>query len=304
VGRADDEARGDAERAMRVALIGCGYAGRVLLRCLISRGDPVRATTTTEGRLSQLAALGAEPRVVRSDKPETLGRTLEGAEAIVYLAPPAADQSPEALAQALAGACPSSLKVLLYGSTTGVYGPDADADAWVDERTQPDPAHERGAQRLAIERALYATGLPLRVLRIAGIYGPGRTLADSMRRQELLLFDGGPPTSRVHVEDLARLMVAMLGPSAPPLALACDEAPVPTLEVARYTAELLGLEVPAPIPIEDAKRLMSKRAMEMRLGGHRCRSLVRERLIGALEYPSYREGVPASLRAEGLLRGT
>lgn len=286
---------------MRVAVIGCGYAGRVLLRRLVSRGDPVRATTTTEARLSQLAALGAEPRVVRSDRPESLGRTLEGTEAIVYLAPPAPDQTAEALAQTLAAACPSSLRVLLYGSTTGVYGAGPTPDAWVDERTLPAPAHDRGVQRLAVERALYAAGLPLKVLRIAGIYGPGRTLADSMRREELLVFEGGPPTSRIHVTDLAHLMEAMLEPTAPSLAIACDELPAATLDVARYTAELLGIAPPTPIPFEDAQRLMSKKALEMRLGGHRCRSLVRERLIGALTYPTYREGIRASLRDEGAL---
>ena len=286
---------------MKIAVIGCGYTGRVLLRRLVSRGDPVRATTTTEARLSQLAALGAEPRVVRSDRPDTLGRTLEGMEAIIYLAPPAADQAPDALAKALADAAPSSLKVLLYGSTTGVYGAAEGPEVWVDERTLPAPLHERGAQRLAVERALYAAGLPLKVLRIAGIYGPGRTLADALRRHELLVFEGGPHTSRIHVEDLATLIEAMLEPSAPPLAIACDEQPAPTLDVARYTAELLGLPAPAPIALEDAKRLMSPRALEMRLGGHRCRSLVRERLVGALKYPSYRQGVPAALRGEGSL---
>ncbi len=290
---------------MRIAVIGCGYTGRVLLRRLVSRGDPVRATTTTEARLSQLASLGAEPRVVRSDRPESLGRTLDGVEAIIYLAPPAAEQAPDELARTLANACPSSLKVLLYGSSTAVYGqgtPGTDAgETWVDERTPPAPTHERGAQRLAVERALYASGLPLRVLRIAGIYGPGRTLADAMRRHELLVFEGGPATSRIHVEDLAHIMEAMLEPGAPRLAIACDERPAETLEVARYTAELLGLPPPTPIPFEDAQRLMSKRALEMRLGGHRCRSLIRERLIGRLKYPTYREGVPAALRDEGAL---
>lgn len=286
---------------MRVAVIGCGYSGRALTRRLIARGDPVRATTTTEARLSQLAALGAEPRVMRSDRPDLLGRTLEGSEAIVYLAPPAADQTPEALAESLAAACPSSLRVLVYGSSTGVYGPEAGPDGWVDERTTPEPAHERGAQRLAVERALYAAGLPLKVARIAGIYGPGRTLADSMRRQELLVFEGGPVTSRIHVEDLARILEAMLEPGAPPLTIACDAQPATTLDVARYTAELLALPPPTPIPFADAQRLMSKRALEMRLGGHRCRSLVRERLIGALRYPTYREGVRAALYDEGAL---
>jgi len=286
---------------MKVAIIGCGYAGRILARRLIARGDPVRATTTRETRLSALAALGADPRVMRSETTDALSRALDGVDSVVYLAPPAAGQSPDALATAIASACSSSLTTFVYGSTTGVYGPPKDPDGWVDERQDPGPLHERGAQRLAVERSLYAVGLPLKVVRIAGIYGPGRTLADAMRREELVLFEGGPPTSRVHVEDLARLLEAMLDPKSPRLAIACDEKPAETLEVAKYTAELLGLTLPAAIPFEDAKRLMSPRALEMRLGGHKCRSVVRERLIGKLTYPTYREGVRASLSDEGRL---
>ena len=89
-------------------------------------------------------------------------------------------------------------------------------------------------------------------------------------------------------------------PTAPPLVLACDEAPATTLEVARFTAELLDIDVPAPVPLEDAKRVLSPSALELRLGGHRCRSLVRDKLIGELSYPTYREGIRASLATEGL----
>ena len=93
----------------------------------------------------------------------------------------------------------------------------------------------------------------------------------------------------------------MSEPGAPPLAIGCDEEPAETIEVARYTCALLKKKLPDPVSIEDAKRVLSPAALEMRLGGRRCRSLVREKLIGALEYPTYREGVRASLVAEGSL---
>ena len=283
----------------KIAVIGCGYAGRVLARRLIDRGNPVLATTTTEARLSSLAALGAEPVMVRADRPELIERAMSGADAVVYLAPPMKGQSPEALAKMLAQAAPSSLKSFVYGSSTGVYGQFEDPETVVDELTPPRDPHERGRDRLAVEQALAAAGLPLSVVRIAGIYGPGRTLKDSMRKESLVLFEGGPKTSRIHVEDLARILEAMIEPSAPPLVLACDDLPATTLDVARYTAELLGLTAPDPVPLEDAKRIMSPAAHEMRLGGHCCRSIVRPKLIGDLTYPTYREGVRASLVDEG-----
>jgi nucleoside-diphosphate-sugar epimerase len=287
--------------AMKTVIIGCGYAGRVLARRLVARGDPVRATTTTETKLASLATLGAEPVLFRADKKETLARTMKDAEAVVYLAPPSKDHGPEEMAKAIAEAAPRTLRTLVYGSSTGVYGKLHDPELWVDETTPPRADKDRGKERLDMERALAAQGLPLKIVRIAGIYGPGRTLRDQIRRESLLVFAGGGPTSRIHVEDLSRILEAMTLPASPPIALACDEEPAPTLDVACYTCLLLGLQPPAPITIEDAKRIMSPSAIELRLNGHRCRSLVRKRLIGALEYPTYREGVRASLEAEGAL---
>lgn len=285
---------------MRVAIVGCGYTGQVLARRLIERGNPVRATTTSETRLSQLAALGAEPTLLRTDRPETLAAGLEGAEAVVHLAPPDADPDPRRLAETFARAVSPSLRVFVYGSTTGVFGDHG--EAWVDEDTPPNAPHARGLRRLATEEALRQVGLPLKVVRIAGIYGPGRTMRSAIEREALILVEGAPSTSRIHVEDLARLLEAMLNPEAPALAIACDEEPAPTIDVARYTCELLGLEPPAPVTLEEARRVLSSTAQEMRLGGHRCRSKVRARLVGDLRYPTYREGVKASLEMEGTLR--
>jgi nucleoside-diphosphate-sugar epimerase len=172
---------------------------------------------------------------------------------------------------------------------------------WVDELTKPVHLTPRGQARLDYESGLRDQGLPVRVLRIAGIYGPGRTLREQIERDALILFEGQPPTSRIHVEDLVRLIEAMMEPKAPELAVACDELPATTTEIARYTCSLLGRMPPEPVQVEDARRVLSPQALEMRLGGHRCRSLVRERLIGKLTYPTYLEGIPASLEAEGAL---
>lgn len=298
----------------KVVILGCGYVGRLLARRLVARGDPVRATTTTEAKLDQLGALGVEPALVRADQPESFRDAMADAEVVVHLAPPGVE-SATSLARRVRDATGPALRVYLYGSSTAAFGRSAaraegprsapaDPEAWVDETTPPGELNPRGLARLEHERALADVDLPLRVLRIAGIYGPGRTLRDQIERDALVLFHGPPPTSRIHVEDLVRLLEAMIAPGAdvPPLVVACDEAPATTLEVARYTCMLLGRTPPEPVALEDARRVMSPLALEMRLGGHRCRSLHRERLIGALSYPTYREGVRQSLEAEGALR--
>ena len=102
-------------------------------------------------------------------------------------------------------------------------------------------------------------------------------------------------TSRIHVHDLARLLVALTGPQVPGLVVGCDERPARTVEVAAYTCELLGRPMPPIHSKEEALAGMSSQAREMRTAGRRCRSLHREALIGALRYPSYREGMRDAL---------
>jgi nucleoside-diphosphate-sugar epimerase len=285
----------------RVVILGCGYAGRALARRLIARGEPGRATTTSSSKITSLRDLGADVVFLDRERRDSYRAALSEATAVVHLAPPPQHESIEEEVDRVVRSLGDRLEAYVYGSTTGVFG-NADGGQWIDESTPPRDPAEKGRVRLEYERALAAAKVPLKVVRIAGIYGPGRTLRESLAKQSLLLFEGGPPTSRIHVEDLARLLEAMARPSSPPLAIACDELPAPTLDVARYTCELLGIEAPAPVALEDAKRVLSPAAIEMRLGGRRCRSLVREKLIGPLDHPTYREGVKASLIAEGALR--
>lgn len=285
---------------MRVTILGCGYSGGRLLERLVARGDAVRATTTSTGRLEALRAAGAEPLQLDLDDPDApLEAAIGDAEAVVLLAPPSARGPLEPLAKRLAAAAGPQLVSFVYGSTTGACGAPPSPDAWIDEATPAGVLAPRGARRAEQEAALEATGLPLRVLRIAGIYGPGRTLVGPLSSGELQLFHGGPPTSRVHVDDLARLLEALLRPDAPRLVIACDEAPAPTLEVARFTANLTGQPLPRILSLDEARRRLSPASIEMRLGGRRCRSLERARLIGPLLHPTFREGVRASLAAEG-----
>ncbi|MBI2374570.1 MAG: NAD(P)H-binding protein [Deltaproteobacteria bacterium] len=282
---------------MRVGIVGVGYSGLVLARLLHARGDEVIGTTTTPARVPVLESEGIRARAIQRGDDATLRAALEAVDAVVWLSPPS--EHVELDATLAVSSFPAKARSFVYGSTTGVYGP-VGPDEWVDERARPRDAGPAGLARLQMERNLDESGIPLRVVRIAGIYGPGRTLREGLRSGQLMLFDGGPPRSRVHVEDLARILAAMLAPAAPALALATDELPATTLEVARYTAALLGLPIPEVMGLEDAKRL-NPRTAQLRLEGRRCRSLVREALIGPLEYPTYREGVRASLEAEGAL---
>lgn len=283
---------------MKVAVIGAGYVGEPLVARWVEAGVSVVATTTTPAKRGRLEALGAQVVELSTEAPSDVRFDVD---AVVHLAPPPRAQSAAAEARFLRGACTERVRTYLYGSTTGVFGEHG--DTWIDESTPPGRLGARGQRRLDTEHALADAGLPLSVVRIAGIYGPGRTLLASMARDGFVLFEGGPPTSRVHVDDLVSLIVGMVAPGAPKLAIACDDEPATTLEVARYTCGLVGQPMPEVLELEAAKARLSPAALEMRMGGRRCRSNVRAAVMGPLAHPTYREGVRASLVAEGIITG-
>ncbi|MEL6185936.1 MAG: hypothetical protein AAFU79_15030, partial [Myxococcota bacterium] len=110
------------------------------------------------------------------------------------------------------------------------------------------------------------------------------------------LVRGPSRKSRIHRDDLARILSAMvLHAAPPPLMVACDERPATTLEVASFAAAQLGLDLPEVLSREEASKAMSARARELRMNGKRCRSLYREDLIGPLDYPTYQEGIASAL---------
>jgi nucleoside-diphosphate-sugar epimerase len=282
---------------VKVGILGCGYSGVRLAERLVRDGHDARGSVRSEEKRTALERRGIDARVADLADADSLRAFAQGLDALVHLAPPPAVEEVHDEVDRLQAALPECVERVVYGSTTGVFGR---VDGWIDERTPPGPRAARGEKRARYEEALAATGRPTRIVRIAGIYGPGRTTKHAIDRG-LVLFEGGPPTSRVHVADLARILAAMLRDDAPELVIACDDAPAPTLEVARYVLGCLDEPMPPVLTREEAEAQMSPAAREMRLGGRRCRSVERSGLIGDLTYPTYRQGMKAALIEDGLL---
>ena len=155
---------------------------------------------------------------------------------------------------------------------------------------QRRPPPERQRLRLAAEQAVAAGPWPSLILRPAAIYGPGRGVHVRLHARTFkLLGDGSNYISRIHVDDLARVVVAALFSDltgAYPLA---DDEPCPSREIVAFCAELLGLPLP---PSAGPEELDETRRSDRRVDGSKIRSL-----LGVdLAYPSYRQGIPAALR--------
>jgi nucleoside-diphosphate-sugar epimerase len=185
-----------------------------------------------------------------------------------------------------------------YLSTTGVYGDRQ--GRWVDERSALAPVHERGRWRVAAEKAWLATGLPVEIFRLAGIYGPGRSAFDRLREgRAQRVVKPGQVFSRIHVEDIARVLrAAMARPAAGAAYNVADDEPAPPEDVIAFAAELLGMPVPPAVPFEAAA--LSPMALSFWSESKRVSNRrIREELGVSLAWPDYRAGLRGILAAGG-----
>ncbi len=189
----------------------------------------------------------------------------------------------------------ASLKWLGYLSTTGVYGDTGGKPA--DETAVLNPTSARARLRLEAERAWLALGdkgVPVHIFRLPGIYGPGRSVFDKLRKDEGLRIDKpGHRFNRIHVDDIATVLRAsMAAPRPGAVYNVCDDEPAAPADVVAYGCGLLGRQPPPLVPFDEAARDMSPLALSFwrddRLVSNRK---IKEDLGVTLAYPDYRVGL-------------
>src|SRR3984885_3976260 len=122
------------------------------------------------------------------------------------------------------------LRAIVYLSTVGVYGDHG--GGWVDEDTPADPASPRARNRRAAEQAWQdfgkRRGIPVTVLRLAGIYGPGRNVLTQIARGDARrVVKPGQVFTRIHVDDIAQAIDAALTQKASGIFNVADDEPCP-----------------------------------------------------------------------------
>ena len=252
-------------------------------------------TVRSPERAAEIAAAEVEP--VAWDAAGAVEAAVAAASHVLVSVPPDAVGDPvlRRLGPALAAARP---RWVGYLSTTGVYGDHA--GGWVDEDAALDPINDRSRWRVAAERAWLATGLPVMVFRLAGIYGPGRSALDRVREgRAQRVVKPGQVFSRIHVDDIAAVLRAAMARGVAGRAYnVADDEPAPPQDVIAYAAELLGMDLPPAVPFEEAGLSPMARsfyAESKRVANRR----IREELGVALACPTYREGLRAILAAGG-----
>jgi len=275
---------------------GYGYSARVLARRLLARGVEVRGTTRSPDKALALAGEGIRPFLFERGRPLP-EEAFRGVSHVLVSIPPDEEGDPvldghgEDLRR-LAG-----LVWVGWLGTTGVYGDRG--GAWVDEETPLEPTIARTDRRARAEAAWLASGLPVHIFRLAGIYGPGRNavrqLLDGTARR---IVKPGQVFSRIHVEDIASVLEAsMARPHPGRIYNVCDDEPAPPQDVVAFAAELLGVPPPAEEPYETAA--LSPMARSFYRDNRRVRNeRIKSELGVRLAYPTYREGLRALLAVE------
>ena len=193
------------------------------------------------------------------------------------------------------------LRSIVYLSTVGVYGDHG--GAWVDEATPPRPDLERARERLAVEQAWQNFGerahKAVAILRLAGIYGPGRNaLVKIMRGDARRVVKPGQVFNHIHVGDIAQAIDAAFARAAVGIFNVADDEPSPAGDLLVFAAQLLGRNPPPEIPFEKAAPSMSPMALSFWQECRRVRNNKLKRELGvALDYPTYREGLRALFEA-------
>ena len=196
-------------------VLGCGYVGARLARAALADGRTVRVCARSTGRLTPLGALGAQVKYVDAGVPKQLGPALSGlpGATVVYSIPPVGALPPgQAIRAALQAAYGAGAACFVMFSSSGLYGSQPDDDVWIDEDTpvahDDPPMNNVHGDELEVERCQFER-LRTVTLRLAPVYGPGRGLRERLRKGEFrLLDDGQHATSRIHVDDVARIVFA------------------------------------------------------------------------------------------------
>lgn len=284
-------------------LVGAGYVGRAVVQLLCDSDMPVHALVATKASAERLAAMGVTATLVDLDDAAQLSELqLPPADRVVYLVPPSRASLSDTRLQQLVR-CLHPPQRFIYISTSGVYG-DCDG-ALVDEHRPPNPQSDRARRRVDAEQRVQtycrAQEVSWCVLRVPGIYGPGRLMLQSIAAGRPLIEEpDAHPGNRIHRDDLAMTIVSALNTeSMQGVFNISDGNPMNGTAFALAIAEAAGLSPPPLVSRKEMQALASPRRWSFlnesrRLDNRRILPFLQQ----ALKYSDPLEGINASLAEE------
>ncbi len=274
---------------MITLFVGAGYTGTRVLR-----------------RLPDTVALGRSrsgDERLDLDRDKRLRIALPEQYAVIYSVPPASDQPGDPRLARFLALLPQPPARIIYLSTTGVYG-NRDGER-VDEKSEPRPETARAERRVAAERLLaeWCTGRNTTavVLRVPGIYGPGRLGTEGLRDASPVLREqDASPGNRIHVDDLASCCVAALAPGVPDgIYNVGDGDHRSGTWFSNEVARQAGLPAPAVISLADAQQTFSPMRLSFLRESRIVDTTKMREVLGIIpKYADAADGIAASLAEE------
>ncbi len=278
-----------------LVIAGLGFSGRAIALAAQAAGFRVTATARDPD------AKRAPPGVSLVPFAEA-GPAIAAATHLIVTAAPTEAGDPVLTRHHTALETAHSLRWIGYCSTTGVYGDHGGGT--VDETTPPAPGTDRTRRRVAAEAAWsqWSNRCAVDILRLAGIYGPGRSVLDDLRDGTARRIDKPDHKfSRIHVDDIAHGTLAAIRTAAEGTRILnfSDDEPAPSATVIAYAATLLGITPPPPIAFDEARRTMSPMALSFWSENRVVLNQITKSSLGlSWLYPTYREGLAAILAVE------
>ena len=286
----------------RIFIAGCGYIGARLARIWKEKGAEVTCLVRSPEHRDALASEGLIAQAGSFDDPDGLPGLDVAGSIVYYLVPPPGGGNMDTRARhfcsALAGSSPPAR--IIYISATSVY---SEINGGVVTESSPAvPASAMGKRRLDAERVFQEygknTGAPLLILRVSGIYGPGRLpLMQISQGQPLLLENAAGPSNRIHADDLALVCLAAAEKGLDgDIFNISDGHPASMTAYFNACADALGMPRQPQVTMEEARHVMSplmfSYVSESRIVDN---SKMIEELGITLRYPTFKEGISASL---------
>ncbi|WP_296035571.1 SDR family NAD(P)-dependent oxidoreductase [uncultured Agrobacterium sp.] len=242
----------------QLMIFGAGYSGKAIAKSLQDTIGRICGTTRSAEHAQKLLSLGISPFIFDGDTlSETLRRELATVTHLVQSIAPGKTGDP------LLRICSGDLKSLMpqlqwvaYLSTVGVYG-NHDG-AWVDEETPCKPVSARSLERVQAEQAWQMASdgadAPLSILRLSGIYGPGRNGFINLEKGTARrLIKPGQVFNRIRVEDIGAATAFLISQNVGGIFNVTDDEPAPPQDVVTFAAKMMGLAPPPEQAFETAE---------------------------------------------------
>ncbi|CUX10324.1 MULTISPECIES: SDR family oxidoreductase [Agrobacterium tumefaciens complex] len=290
---------------MHVMIFGAGYSGKAIANALKPEAASLSGTTRSKDKFASLAAAGMTPFLFDGvHLNDELIAAMGNVTHVVQSVAPGRDGDP--LLALLGGDLKKFLPNLTwvaYLSTVGVYGDHH--GAWVDETTPCRPVSARSVERVAAEaawtEAAQKANVPLSILRLSGIYGPGRNAFMNFEKGTARrLVKKDQVFNRIRVEDIGAALAFLAQKNERGIFNVTDDEPCPPQDVVSFAATLMGVEPPPEQAFETADLTPMARSF---YGENKRVSNARIRDLGFdFRFPEYRLSLK-QLWENGLWRG-